>query len=61
MDIAGNYVLGFAYYKYKTLASFKIYVVSYQYQSTQFKITKLLNDNSSESVIAVFNFAHSTQ
>ena len=31
MDIAGNYVLGFAYYKYKTLASFKIYVVSYQY------------------------------
>ena len=29
MDIAGNYALGFAYYKYKTLISFKIYVVLY--------------------------------
>ena len=52
MDIAENYALGFAYYKYKGLISFKIYVVSvYQYQSTQFKKYKLLNDNSSESVI----------
>ena len=31
MDIAENYALGFAYYKYKTLISFKIYVVLYQY------------------------------
>ena len=30
MDIAENYALGFAYYKYKTLDSFKIYVVLYQ-------------------------------
>ena len=52
MDIAENYALRFAYYKYKALISFKIYVVSvYQYQSTQFKKYKLLNDNSSESVI----------
>ena len=52
MKIAANYALGVAYYKYKTLISFKIYVVLYQYQSTQFKKYKLLNDNSSESVIA---------
>ena len=51
MKIAANYALGVAYYKYKTLISFKIYVVLYQYQSTQFKKYKLLNDNSSESVI----------
>ena len=31
MDIAGNYALGFAYYIYKTLTSFKIYVILYQY------------------------------
>ena len=31
MDIAENYALGSAYYKYKTLISFKIYVVLYQY------------------------------
>ena len=31
MDTAENYALGFAYYKYKTLISFKIYVVLYQY------------------------------
>ena len=31
MDIAENYFLGFAYYKYKTLNSFKIYVVLYQH------------------------------
>ena len=31
MDIAETYALGFAYYKYKTLISFKIYVVLYQY------------------------------
>ena len=31
VDIAENYALGFAYYKYKTLISFKIYVVLYQY------------------------------
>ena len=31
MDIAENYALAFAYYKYKTLISFKIYVVLYQY------------------------------
>ena len=31
MDIAENYALGFAYYKYKTLISFKVYVVLYQY------------------------------
>ena len=31
MDVAENYFLGFAYYKYKTLNSFKIYVVLYQY------------------------------
>ena len=31
MDIAENYALGFAYYKYKTLTSFKIYVVLYHY------------------------------
>ena len=31
MDIAENYALGFGYYKYKTLISFKIYVVLYQY------------------------------
>ena len=29
MDMAENYSLGFAYYKYKTLTSFKIYVVLY--------------------------------
>ena len=52
MDIAENYALAFAYYKYKTLISFKIYVVLYQYQSTQFQKYKLLNDNSVESVIA---------
>ena len=51
MNIAEIYVLGFAYNKYKTLISFKIYVVLYRYQSTQFKKYKLLNDNSSESVI----------
>ena len=48
IDTAENYALGFAYYKYKTLIS----VVLYQYYSTQFKKYKLLNDNSSESVIA---------
>ena len=52
MYIAENYTRGFAYYKYKTLISFKIYVVLYQYQSTQFKKYKLVNDNSPESVIA---------
>ena len=52
MDVVENYALGFAYYKYKTLISFKIHVVLYQYQSTQFKKYKLLSDNSSESVIA---------
>ena len=31
MDIAENYALGIGYYKYKTLISFKIYVVLYQY------------------------------
>ena len=31
MYIAENYTRGFAYYKYKTLISFKIYVVLYQY------------------------------
>ena len=31
MDIAENHALGFAYYTYKTLISFKIYVVVYQY------------------------------
>ena len=31
MDIAEYYALGFAYYKYKTLISFKIYVVLCQY------------------------------
>ena len=31
MDIAENYAPGFAYYKFKTLISFKIYVVLYQY------------------------------
>ena len=57
MDIAKNYALGFAYYKCKTLISFKIYVVLYQYQPTQFKKYELLNDNSSEFVIAkVQNF-----
>ena len=50
MNIAENYAFGFAYYKNKTLISFKIYVVLYRYQSTQFKKYKLLNDNSSESV-----------
>ena len=30
MDIVENYALGFAYYKNKTLISFKIYVVLYQ-------------------------------
>ena len=52
MDIAENYALAFAYYKCKTLISFKIYVVLYQYQSTQFQKYKLLNDNLVESVIA---------
>ena len=52
MNIAANYALGVAYYKYKTLISFKIYVVLYQYYSTQFKKQKLLNDNSSEPVTA---------
>ena len=64
----------FADYKYKILISFKIYVVLYQYQSTQFKKYKLINYNSSESVIAksskfwkrciwwtIFNFSHSTK
>ena len=51
MDIAENYTLGFAYYKYKTSISFKIYVVLYQYQSTLFKKYKLVSDNSSESII----------
>ena len=49
MDIAENYAC-FADYKYKILISFKIYVVLYQYQSTQFKKYKLINYNSSESV-----------
>ena len=31
MDIAENYALGIACYKYKTWISFKIYVVLYQY------------------------------
>ena len=31
MDMVENYALGFGYYKYKTLISFKIYVVLYQY------------------------------
>ena len=31
MEIADNYALGFAYYKYKSLISFKIYVVLYQH------------------------------
>ena len=31
MDIAENHALVFAYYTYKTLISFKIYVVVYQY------------------------------
>ena len=52
MNLAENYALGFAEYKYKTWISFKIYVVLYQYQSTEFKKYKLLKDNSSESVIA---------
>ena len=30
MDVVENYALGFAYYRYKTLISFKIYVVLYQ-------------------------------
>ena len=51
MDITENYALGFTYYKYKYLISFKIYVVFYQYQSIQFKKFKLINDNLSESVI----------
>ena len=29
MDIAENHAFGFAYYKYKTLTSLKIYVVLY--------------------------------
>ena len=70
----GHYALGFAYYKHSALVSFKIYVVLDQYESTQFKKYKLLNDNSSESIIAkslkfwkkclgwkIFNFAHSTR
>ena len=74
MDVAENYALSFAYHKYKTLISFKIYVVLYQYRSIQFKKYEVLNDNSSESVIAksskfgkkcvgwtIFNFAHSTR
>ena len=52
MDIVENYALGFAYYQYKTLISFKVYVVLYQYQSTQFKKHKLLNDNSPKFIIA---------
>ena len=52
MNLAENYALGFADYKYKTWISFKIYIVFYQYQSTEFKKYKLLKDNSSESVIA---------
>ena len=52
MDIAENYALGSAYYKDKTLISFKIYVVLYQYQSTQFKKYRLLNDNSPKFIIA---------
>ena len=52
MDIAENHALGFAYYTYKTLISFKIYVVVYQYQPTQSKKYKSLNDNLSESVVA---------
>ena len=31
MDIAENYAFGFAYHKYKTLISFKIYIVLHQY------------------------------
>ena len=31
MDIAENYAIGFAYCKYKTLISLKIYIVLYQY------------------------------
>ena len=31
IDIPENYALGFAYYKYKTLISFKIYLVLYQH------------------------------
>ena len=31
MNMAGNYALGFAYYNYKTLISFKTYVVLHQY------------------------------
>ena len=31
MGTAENYDLGFAYYKYKILISFKIFVVLYQY------------------------------
>ena len=31
MDMAENYAFSFAYYKYKTLISFKIYVILYQY------------------------------
>ena len=31
MNFAGNYALGFAYYNYKTLISFKTYVVLHQY------------------------------
>ena len=31
MNIAEKYALGFAYYNYKTLISFKIYVVLYQH------------------------------
>ena len=46
-----NYAPGFANYKYKTLISFKIYVILHHCQSTQFKKYKLLNDNSSKSVI----------
>ena len=51
MGIAENYALGFAYYKYKTSISFKIDLVLYQYQSTQFDKYKSVSDNSSESII----------
>ena len=49
MDIAENYALGFAYYKYKTLISFKIYVV---YISISQLNSIIINYDSSESVIA---------
>ena len=39
MDSAENYALGFAYYKYKTLISFNIYIVLYQY--CQLSLTKI--------------------